>query len=102
MAQPHTILVTCPICRSTLEVKAADGKVVRHFEHKEAPLGSDKLSEALKDAKGSISKTEEKFKASQEKERTKLERLDKTFHEKKDAVKKSGDTGRPIRDIDLD
>jgi hypothetical protein len=102
MARIRTVLVTCPICKGTLEVNAANGKVLRKFPYKDNAAGGDQLAEALEDVKKSVAKADEKFKSAQEKERSKFERLEKAFREKKKIVDEEGDTGKPLRDIDLD
>lgn len=102
MARTRTVLATCPICKGTLEINAANGKVLRSFEFKQKSEGEDQLQDSLKEVKERSSKVEAKFKASQEKEKTKLHRIEKAFLEKKKEIDESGDTSKPIRDIDLD
>ncbi|MEJ2744436.1 MAG: hypothetical protein P8123_01930 [bacterium] len=102
MSKVRTVYVTCPICKGTLEVSAENGKVVRHFEARDENQSGDALTEAVEAAKTSAARTEEKFKIVQEQERHKLKRLEDSFRDKKKEVEESGDTGRPVRPIDLD
>ena len=101
MVRVRTVLVACPICKGTLEVNAENGKVLRHFPYKKKSEDHDQLAEALEEVKKGTEKAEEKFKSTREKEKYKLDRLEKEFHKKKREVEESGDTERPIRDIDL-
>ncbi len=102
MAKARTVYVTCPMCKGMLEVNTEDGKVVRHFEAKEKGQSGDALADAVQAARSSAALTEEKFKAAREQEKHKMERIEKAFRDKKKEVEDSGDTGRPIRPIDLD
>jgi adenine-specific DNA methylase len=102
MSKDRTVYVTCPLCKGTLEVSTENGKVVRHFEARDKAQSGDALAEAVEAARTSAARTEEKFKVAQEQEKHKLKRLDETFREKKKEVEESGDTGRPVRPIDLD
>jgi len=89
------------MCGGTLEVDTENGKVVRHFP-KKTRAGEDPLAEALKEVKEGVAKLEEKFKASKDREKTKLDRLDQAFREKKRKIEESGDTEKPLRPIDLE
>lgn len=102
MTKDRTVYVTCPMCKGMLEVNAENGKVVRHFEARDKTRSGDALAEAVEAARSSAARTEEKFKAAQETEKHKLKRIEETFREKKKEVEESGDTGRPVRPIDLD
>lgn len=98
----RTVFATCPMCGGMLEVNTENGKVVRHFPKKERVGADDALADALKEVREGSTKLEERFKASREREKHKFDKLDQTFREKKKEVEESGDTGRPLRPIDLD
>ena len=102
MARARTMLVTCPFCRGTLEVNAANGKIVRRFPPRDEAESDDLLADALKKVKEGESRREKMLREAREKEKGKLERIEKAFREKKREIEESGDTGKPIRDIDLD
>ncbi len=102
MPKARTVYVTCPLCGGTLEVHAENGKVVRHFAAKEKPASGDALSEAVSALKDRPSRQEAMFQAAREKEKHKIERLEGVFREKKKAIEESGETGKPLRPIDLD
>jgi uncharacterized Zn finger protein (UPF0148 family) len=102
MTKARTVYVTCPFCKGTLEVNTENGKVVRHFEAKEKPESGDTLSEAVRALKDRPAMQEAKFRAAREMEKHKIDRLESAFREKKKAIEESGETGKPLRPIDLD
>lgn len=102
MARARTVYVQCPFCNGMLEVNAENGKVVRRFEAKETPEGSDALEEGLKAVRAGESMREQMFREAQEKEKHKLERMERAFRERKREVEESGDVGRPESPFDLE
>jgi hypothetical protein len=90
------------MCKGVLEINSANGTVVRHFPPREKGETGDALSDALKAAREEASKREEKFKEAQQREKYKLQELDKAFMEKHRETRESDDGEKPIRDIDLD
>ena len=97
----RTVYVTCPFCGAMLEVDTHNGRVVRHFAPREEGGSGDPLADALREVREGTSRREEMFKKARMEEERKIEILEKAFHEKKKEVEESGDTSRPIRDIDL-
>ncbi|MCX6356474.1 MAG: hypothetical protein NT045_01110 [Candidatus Aureabacteria bacterium] len=102
MSKARTVYATCPLCGAMLEVNIENGRVVRHFEAKEKGSADELLSEGLKAVREGAAAREEKFKTAREHEKGKIDRIDGLFKEKKKEVEDSGDTSRPIRQIDLD
>jgi hypothetical protein len=102
MPHARTVYVNCPFCKGMLEVNTENGKVVRRFEPKEIPADSDLLSEGLKAVKGGEATRDQMFREAQEKEKHKLERLERAFKEKKKEVVESGDISRPESPFDLE
>jgi len=102
MAQARTVYVTCPLCGGMLEVDTENGKVVRHFKAKPKMESEDTLIEGLKAVKAGEGVRDEKFREAREKEKSKIERIESLFREKKREVEESGDTSKPLRPIDLD
>lgn len=99
---PRTVYVTCPICKGMMEVNTHNGKVLRHFEPREDTGSGDLLSDALKDVDEGTAKREAMFREAREREKGKFDILDRAFRVKKKEIEDSGDTTRPLRDIDLD
>jgi len=102
MTHARTVYVNCPFCRGMLEVNVENGKVVRRFEPKEIPDGGDLLSEGLKAVRGGEAARERMFQDAREKEKHKLDRIERAFREKKKEVEESGDIGRPESPFDLE
>lgn len=102
MTKERTVYVTCPICRAMIEVNAENGTVVRHFEPRARAGADDTLAEGLKAVKSGEAARDEKFRAAREQEKSKMARIEDLFREKQREVEKSGDTGKPLRPIDLD
>ena len=102
MTRARTVYVACPFCKGMLEVNVENGKVVRRFEPKEVPEGGDLLQEGLKAVKGGEAARDRMFQDAREKEKTKLERLERAFREKKKEVEESGPVTRPESPFDLE
>ena len=93
--------VTCPCCGAVLKVDTAAKAVIAHTEPPRPKTFSD-LEAAARAMHEQDSRRESIFKQSVEAEKNKADLLDKKFQEALKRAKESPDTGRPIRDIDLD
>ncbi|MEI6633232.1 MAG: hypothetical protein WCP22_05355 [Chlamydiota bacterium] len=102
MPHARTVYVNCPFCKGMLEINTENGRVVRSFEPKEIPEDGDLLSEGLKAVKGGEATRDRMFREAQEKEKHKLERLERAFKEKKKEVVESGDISRPESPFDME
>jgi hypothetical protein len=102
MARARTVYVNCPFCKGMLEVNTENGAIVRRFEAREMPEGSDALSEGLKAFKEGAAQRERMFREAQEQEKRRFERIERAFREKKREVDESGDVGRPPSPFDLE
>ncbi len=93
--------VTCPDCGAVLKIDFDTRAVIAHTSAPRPKMFAD-LDEAAKAAREQDSRRESLFRQSVEAERNKADLLEKKFQEAVKRAKESPDTGRPIRDIDLD
>jgi hypothetical protein len=95
--------VECPECRCTLFVERATGRVVEVRKPVSDQMkGEDRFDALFRKAKNRGDAAMQKFAEAQEREKTKLDRLNSLFEETKDRVEESGDIGPEIRDMDMD
>ena len=95
------IEVLCPCCQATLKIDPRTQAVIAHQAH-EKPRPIEDLAGAVEKLKGESGRREDAFQRSVAAERVHGEVLAKKFDELFRQVKEKPDTGKPIRDFDLD
>ena len=98
---PVTIEVTCPCCSALLKIDSATNAVIAHTAAVKPKMFSD-MEEAARALKEQDSRRESIFRQSVEAQKHASELLEKKFQEAVKKAKETPDTGRPIRDMDLD
>jgi len=93
--------VTCPCCGGLLKVDPESRAVIAHTAPAVPKTFAD-LEEAGRALKERDSRKESIFRQSVEAEKNKADILEKKFQEAVKRAKEAPDTGRPIRDFDLD
>ena len=93
--------VTCPCCNAVLKVDPATKGVIAHTAAVKPKLFND-LEEAAKAMKEQDTRRESIFRQSVEAQKHAGDLLEKKFQEAVRKAKESPDTGKPIRDFDLD
>src|SRR5215831_19605956 len=102
MAQkPSAFEVTCPCCNAVLKVDPATRGVIAHTAAVKPKLFND-LEEAAKAMKEQDTRRESIFRQSVEAQKHAADLLEKKFQEAVKKAKETPDTGKPIRDFDLD
>lgn len=98
----RSFYVTCPCCKTLLEVEADTGEVLKKWAPTEEKPGEDKITSALKKLESDKKKRAdlmEKTQAGLEEQRKKL---DDVFKKEVEKVKKEGVKEKPLRPFDLD
>ena len=98
---PSQFEVTCPCCGALLKVDTASRAVIGHTAPVRPKTFAD-MEEAAKAMREQDGRRESLFRQSVEAEKNKAQLLEKKFAEAVKRAKEAPDTGRPIRDIDLD
>ena len=98
---PASFEITCPCCNGLLKVDAGTGTVISHTAAKQPKTFSD-MEEAARAMKENDNRRESIFRQSVEAQKHSSDLLEKKFQEAVKKAKESPDTGRPIRDFDLD
>jgi ribulose kinase len=93
--------VTCPCCNAVLKVDPETRAVIAHTAAK-APKTFNDIEEAARAMKEQDSRRESVFRQSVEAQKHQADLLEKKFQEAVKKAKESPDTGKPIRDFDLD
>jgi len=93
--------VGCPCCSAVLKVDPETGAVIAHTAPVRPKTFND-IEEAARAMKEQDVRRESIFRQSVEAEKHKADLLEKRFQEAVKRAKEAPDTGRPIRDIDLD
>jgi len=93
--------VTCPCCGGQLKIDIATRAVIAHTAAV-VPKTFNDLEAAARSMKEQDSRRDSIFRQSVEAEKNKGDLLDKKFKEAVKRAKETPDTGRPIRDFDLD
>ena len=93
--------VACPHCNALLKVDPAVEAVIAH-KPPVVPKTFADLEDAARAMKEQDSRKESIFRQSVEAEKHKADLLEKKFQEAVKRAKETPDTGRPIRDFDLD
>ena len=102
MAKPAPAFeVTCPCCGAVLKVDPADRAVISHVAPVKPKTFND-MEEAAKAMREQDSRRESIFRQSVEAQKHASDLLEKKFQEAVRKAKESPDTGKPIRDFDLD
>jgi hypothetical protein len=93
--------VTCPHCSAVLKVDSADKAVIAHTAPVRPKTFAD-IEEAARAMKEQDSRRDSIFRQSVEAQKHASDLLEKKFQEALKKAKESPDTGKPIRDFDLD
>lgn len=93
--------VTCPCCNAVLKVDVQERAVIAHTAAVKPKMFND-IEEAARAMKEQDSRKESIFRQSVEAQKHASGLLEKKFQEALKKAKESPDTGRPIRDFDLD
>jgi hypothetical protein len=102
MAQrPPAFDVTCPCCSAVLKVDAEAQAVIGHTAAVKPKMFND-IEEAARAMKEQDSRRDSIFRQSVENQKHASDLLEKKFQEAVKKAKESPDTGKPIRDFDLD
>lgn len=102
MAQkPTAFEITCPCCSAVLKVDAENQAVISHTAAVKPKTFND-IEEAARAMKEQDSRRESIFRQSVEAQKHASDLLEKKFQEAVRKAKESPDTGKPIRDFDLD
>lgn len=102
MAKKHeNFEVTCPCCSAVLKVDTETRAVIAHTAAVKPKTFSD-MEAAAKAMREQDSRRESIFQQSVEAQKHASDLLEKRFQEALKKAKESPDTGKPIRDFDLD
>jgi ribulose kinase len=93
--------VTCPCCSAVLKVDPENQAVIAHTAAVKPKTFND-IEEAARAMKEQDSRRDSIFRQSVEAQKHSADLLEKKFQEAVKKAKESPDTGRPIRDLDLD
>jgi len=93
--------VTCPCCSAVLKVDAESQAVIAHTAAVKPKMFGD-IEEAARAMKEQDSRRESIFRQSVEAQKHASDLLEKKFQEAVKKAKETPDTGKPIRDFDLD
>ena len=93
--------VTCPCCGALLKVDVETNAVISHIP-KAVPKTFNDMEEAARAMKERDSRKESIFQQSVEAQKNSSDLLDKKFQEALRKAKETPDTGKPLRDFDLD
>jgi hypothetical protein len=93
--------ITCPCCTAVLKVDPAEKAVISHSAPIKPKTFAD-IEEAARAMKEQDSRRESIFRQSVEAQKHAADLLEKKFQEAVKKAKETPDTGKPIRDFDLD
>lgn len=93
--------VTCPCCSAVLKIDSATKAVIAHTAAVKPKMFGD-IEEAARAMKEQDSRRESIFRQSVEAQKHASDLLEKKFQEAVKKAKETPDTGKPIRDMDLD
>ena len=93
--------LTCPCCGALMKVDVATRAVISHTAPVKPRMFND-MEEAARAMKEQDSRRESIFRQSVEAQKHASDLLEKKFQEAVKKAKESPDTGKPIRDFDLD
>jgi hypothetical protein len=93
--------ITCPCCNAVLKVDSGAQAVIAH-----TPAATPKMFTDFEDAARAMreqnSRKESVFRQAVENQKNSADLLEKKFQEAVKRAKEAPDTGKPIRDFDLD
>jgi ribulose kinase len=98
---PPTFDVTCPCCGALLKIDTATRAVISHTAAVKPKTFND-MEAAAKAMREQDSRRESIFQQSMEAQKHASDLLEKKFQEALKKAKETPDTGKPIRDFDLD
>ncbi len=98
---PTPFEVSCPCCGAMLKIDPETKAVISHVA-KAVPKTFNDFEEAAKSMRERESMKESLFRQSVEAEKNKADLLEKKFQEAVKKAKETPDTGKPLRDFDLD
>jgi ribulose kinase len=98
---PVQFEITCPCCGGLLKIDSETKAVIAHTA-KAVPKTFNDLEEAARAMKDHDTRKESIFRQSVEAQRNSSDLLEKKFQEALKRAKETPDTGKPIRDFDLD
>ncbi|MFZ0774719.1 MAG: hypothetical protein WCA49_24325 [Candidatus Sulfotelmatobacter sp.] len=98
---PSNFEVTCPCCSALLKVDTETRAVIAHTAAVKPRMFND-MEDAARAMKEQDTRRESIFRQSVEAQKHASELLEKKFQEAVKKAKESPDTGKPIRDFDLD
>src|SRR5438309_2794403 len=93
--------VTCPCCNAVLKIDPGARAVIAHTAAVKPRMFAD-MEEAARAMKEQDNRRDSIFRQSVEAQKHASDLLEKKFQEAVKKAKESPDTGRPIRDFDLD
>jgi ribulose kinase len=93
--------LTCPCCSAVLKVDPSTKAVISHTAAVKPKMFND-IEEAARAMKEQDSRRESIFRQSVEAQKHASDLLEKKFQEAVKKAKETPDTGKPIRDFDLD
>jgi hypothetical protein len=93
--------VTCPCCGAVMKIDAETKGVISHVAPVKPKMFAD-MEEAARAMKEQDSRRESIFRQSVDAQKHASELLEKKFQEAVKKAKETPDTGKPIRDFDLD
>jgi len=98
---PPNFEVTCPCCSAVLKIDTATKAVISHTAAVKPKTFAD-MEAAAKAMREQDSRRESIFQQSVEAQKHAADLLEKKFQEALKKAKETPDTGKPIRDFDLD
>ena len=98
---PPNFEITCPCCSATLKVDVETQSVIAHTAAVKPRMFAD-MEDAARAMREQDTRRESIFRQSVDAQKHASELLEKKFQEAVRKAKESPDTGRPIRDFDLD
>jgi hypothetical protein len=98
---PPSFEVTCPCCSAVLKIDVETRSVIAHTAAVKPKTFAD-MEAAAKAMREQDSRRDSIFQQSMEAQKHASELLEKKFQEALKKAKESPDTGKPIRDFDLD
>jgi ribulose kinase len=93
--------ITCPCCSAVLKVDPGSKAVISHTAAIKPKMFND-IEEAARAMKEQDSRRDSIFRQSVENQKNASDLLEKKFQEAVKRAKEIPDTGKPIRDFDLD
>jgi len=99
--KPSNFEVTCPCCSAVLKIDVATAAVIAHTPAVKPKTFAD-MEGAARAVREEDGRRESIFQQSVEQQKHAADLLEKKFQEALKKAKETPDTGKPIRDFDLD